>query len=309
MKRAGTRRAAASDIVPATLPSLCAASVSSVRPVAGAISRVLCGLSEHAMAPAPQVAAASQAALRVLCLHGYVQNGSLFRQRTGSLRKALSSRVKEFFFLDAPHDARGAFPEGQSEASEPGETPQQPPSGSDDVRGWWTSGENVEATATPGQWVRPSQSRHAVGVDESLAQLVETLQKDGPFDGILGFSQGAAMGALLLAHVQQVLQSGHMSGLTLPRFAILVAGFVPMDDRLQSLMTASNVAGSGVAVMCVSGTEDALVPPERVNTLADCFGGVSSGRVQVFSHPGGHGIPSNAAFRTAVKEFLDAHCA
>lgn len=260
------------------------------------------------MAPAPQVAAASQGALRVLCLHGYVQNGSLFRQRTGSLRKALSSRVKEFVFLDAPHDARGAFPEGQAEASEPGEAPQQQPSSSEDVRGWWTSGENVEPAAAPGQWVRPSQSRRAVGVDESLALLVETLQKDGPFDGILGFSQGAAMGALLLAHVHKHA-SGQLCGLTLPRFAILVAGFVPMDDRLQSLMATSDVAGSGVAVLCVSGTEDALVPPDRVQTLADCFGGVSSGRVQVFSHPGGHGIPSNAAFRTAMKAFLDEHSA
>jgi hypothetical protein len=258
--------------------------------------------STCAMAVTPQVAAASASALRVLCLHGYVQNASIFRQRTGSLRKALSSRVKEFVFIDAPHDARGAFPEGVSEA-ERGE-PQQPPSEGDDVRGWWTSGENVDAAATPGQWVRPSQSRRAVGMDESLALLVDTLVKEGPFDGILGFSQGAAMGALLLAHVQQALQNGgSLSGLTLPRFAILVAGFVPMDDRLQSLMKNSSVIASGVAVLCVSGTEDALVPPARVQTLADCFGG----RVQVFSHPGGHGIPSNAAFRTAVRTFLDEH--
>ena len=270
---------------------------------------------ECQMAPAPQAAAASQAALRVLCLHGYVQNGSLFRQRTGSLRKALASRVKDWVFLDAPHSAAGAFPEGGSheedragprEAGEPQQQQQQPPGG-DDVRGWWTSGENTEAAAA-GQWVRPSQSRRAVGVDASLALLVETLEKEGPFDGILGFSQGAAMGALLLAHVQQTLalqQDGSVSGLALPRFAILVAGFVPMDDRLQSLMASSSLAGS-VAVMCVSGTEDALVPPARVATLADCFGGPSSSRVQVFSHPGGHGIPSNAAFRTAVKAFLDS---
>ena len=287
------------------------ASVASTLPAAGAIRAVQCQ-----MAPAPQAAAASQAALRVLCLHGYVQNGSLFRQRTGSLRKALASRVKDWVFLDAPHSAAGAFPEGGSPeedkaapigAGEPQQQQQQPPGG-DDVRGWWTSGENTEAAAA-GQWVRPSQSRRAVGVDASLALLVETLEKEGPFDGILGFSQGAAMGSLLLAHVQQTValqQGGRVSGLALPRFAILVAGFVPMDDRLQSLMASSSLAGS-VAVMCVSGTEDALVPPARVATLADCFGGPSSSRVQVFSHPGGHGIPSNAAFRTAVKAFLDEH--
>ena len=41
--------------------------------------------------------------LRVLCLHGFTQNGETFRQRTGSIRKQLKKKI-DFVFIDAPHD-------------------------------------------------------------------------------------------------------------------------------------------------------------------------------------------------------------
>lgn len=41
--------------------------------------------------------------LRILCLHGYRQNGTMFREKTGSLRKLLKKHVAEFVFIDAPH--------------------------------------------------------------------------------------------------------------------------------------------------------------------------------------------------------------
>lgn len=40
--------------------------------------------------------------LKMLCLHGYLQNADVFRSRMGSTRKALKSRC-EFVFVDAPH--------------------------------------------------------------------------------------------------------------------------------------------------------------------------------------------------------------
>jgi len=41
--------------------------------------------------------------LRILCLHGYRQNGNMFREKTGSLRKLLKKHVAEFVYIDAPH--------------------------------------------------------------------------------------------------------------------------------------------------------------------------------------------------------------
>ena len=45
----------------------------------------------------------SMTPLRILCLHGYRQNGTMFREKTGSLRKLLKKHVAEFVFIDAPH--------------------------------------------------------------------------------------------------------------------------------------------------------------------------------------------------------------
>ena len=45
----------------------------------------------------------SMTLLRILCLHGYRQNGNMFREKTGSFRKLLRKHVAEFVFMDAPH--------------------------------------------------------------------------------------------------------------------------------------------------------------------------------------------------------------
>ena len=53
------------------------------------------------------------APLRVLCIHGYRQNGGSFREKTGALRKLLKKQV-ELVYLDAPHSVRRAVSEGGS---------------------------------------------------------------------------------------------------------------------------------------------------------------------------------------------------
>lgn len=45
----------------------------------------------------------SMTLLRVLCLHGYRQNGTMFREKTGALRKLLKKYIVEFVYIDAPH--------------------------------------------------------------------------------------------------------------------------------------------------------------------------------------------------------------
>ncbi|KAF5892341.1 esterase OVCA2, partial [Clarias magur] len=40
--------------------------------------------------------------LRVLCIHGYRQCSTSFREKTGALRKHLKKKC-EFVYIDAPH--------------------------------------------------------------------------------------------------------------------------------------------------------------------------------------------------------------
>lgn len=53
------------------------------------------------------------APLRVLCIHGYRQNGGSFREKTGALRKLLKKQV-ELVYMTAPHSVQQPSPEGES---------------------------------------------------------------------------------------------------------------------------------------------------------------------------------------------------
>ena len=138
-----------------------------------------------------------QPKLKILALHGYAQNGQFFRERTGAVRKQLKS-VAEFTFIDAPHAATGAFL-GQIDEATRGAP-----------LGWYNTRDGN----------RPAISGAYEGLVESLELVSATCRTQGPFDGVLGFSQGATLAALLC--------------LTRPdlfTFAVLFAGYVPRDAQ------------------------------------------------------------------------------
>ena len=81
-------------------------------------------------AAATAAPSAPERKLRILCLHGYLQNAEVFRSRLGSMRKALKSRA-EFIFIDGPHLAyHQPEPEDASELTEGGNSSSQ-------GRSWW----------------------------------------------------------------------------------------------------------------------------------------------------------------------------
>ncbi len=65
-------------------------------------------------------------------------------------------------------------------------------------------------------WREPSYSGWKISVD----LLVDHIAKHGPFDGLMGFSQGSALVCLALAHCSQ--QGLNLCGL---KFAVLFCGF------------------------------------------------------------------------------------
>ena len=103
--------------------------------------------------------------VKVLCLHGYMQDGMVFRNRIGSMRKAMKSRA-EFIFVDAPFVVQGEE-EGQG-------------------RSWW-------------EWKnasRPSRSAEYSGWEVSRNVISRAIEEHGPIDVLLGFSQGATAATL-----------------------------------------------------------------------------------------------------------------
>ncbi|KAJ2847319.1 Ovarian cancer-associated protein 2 [Coemansia brasiliensis] len=225
-----------------------------------------------------------QKALRVLCLHGYTQNAQKFRDRTGPFRRSLK-RVLDLTYVTAPHTATDFdLPENTKEES------------NGPAAAWWNRSSN-------NPW-------HDVEV--SVRFLNRTIQEQGPFDAVVGFSQGAGMAAILLALVQAAhcrqsindpeLQTlvGELSGCPPPRFALLFAGFYPDFKQFDSLVCGDQ-GPIQVPSLHVVGRQDAIVPMDRGLQLA-AQGFVSA---QIEEHEGGHFMPSNAAWRKRYQQFIE----
>lgn len=202
--------------------------------------------------------------LRLLALHGYRQSERRFRQRTGALRKALRGRA-ELVALDAPHLVPGT----EDEASD------------DPPRGWWFS--------RPGTFEASEAADQPAGLEESLEAVARALEERGPFDGLLGFSQGAALAAMVCA----LRARGD------PRFpitfAILVAAFAsraPAHDHFYREPIA-------LPSLHVVGDADAVIAARLSAELAQCFV-----EPVVITHPGGHFVPVAAPQKEAYLDFL-----
>lgn len=122
--------------------------------------------------------------IRVLCLHGYRQNGDSFKSKLGSFRKNVH-KYAEFVFVTAPHVAPPlAESAGGDDGGPVGEVDQQL------QRSWWFNKDD-------GTFKGTNRSGPAYGFDESVRLVEQVWNEQGPFQGLLGFSQGASFVGLL----------------------------------------------------------------------------------------------------------------
>ncbi|XP_027887879.1 esterase OVCA2 [Xiphophorus couchianus] len=220
------------------------------------------------------------APLRVLCIHGYRQNGSSFREKTGALRKLLKKQL-ELVYITAPLTVRTAATEEVSNV----ENNSVPTAGGDEEpRGWWFS--DIQARSFSAQ----QQCEKSSGLDDSISAVREAVKTQGPFDGVLGFSQGAAFVAMLCSLQEQKLELEFNF-----RFAILVAGFRSACEEHQKFYEVPLQIPS----LHVFGLEDRVIPDSMSRDLLPCFQDP-----QVLIHPGGHFVPAAAAHRQMYQDFL-----
>ena len=233
--------------------------------------------------------------LRILCLHGYEQNTDSFRTKTGALRRA-GKKYAEFTFLQGPN---GIVRDGVSTDSFAWYVP-LPDSSTETL-----SYEDDTNTSTRA-WSRQldESSWH-----DSLQSIAKAFETEGPFDGVLGFSQGAAMAAAL-CHLQ--LHEGRAAPLDLVKFqfACFFSGFTPAHgfnvggEEVDKIGTTSPF--SCFHSLHVWGTSDEIINSRRSKSLAtDYFGlGTSNGNAVCLEHKGGHLVPSDKHIRDGFQDFL-----
>lgn len=148
--------------------------------------------------------------------------------------------------------------------------------------GWWYSRQDNYFDAH-------EQTGCCKGYEQSLQLIMETIKEQGPFDGILGFSQGASMVSLLCGLQEQQAEMWF-------KFAILVAGF-------KSKSTPHDVLYSqkiSVPTLHVFGNTDKVIEKEMSEDLLQYFEDAIT-----LEHPGGHFIPAGGPQRKVYLEFLD----
>ncbi|KAI3990228.1 hypothetical protein MKX01_029206 [Papaver californicum] len=239
--------------------------------------------------------------LRILALHGFRQNASSFKGRTASLAKKLKDLV-ELVFIDAPHELPFVYQPRTTETT-PGsfvlETQKGPPPLEKCKKKFaWLVAEDFNISTGKGwkiadQPFDPLQYRlQTGGFDASLAYLKDVFSKLGPFDGILGFSQGAAMAASICG------RKGKLDDEIDFKFAILCSGFVleTKDFELGLINCPSvHVFGNG------GQGKDRQIARNTSMELANKFDKSCS---LIIEHESGHIIPTQSPHIDQLKAFL-----
>ena len=270
--------------------------------------------------------------VRLLMLHGWTQNGPLFREKSRGFERKLNQAGVELVFANGPV----AVP---ASAALPGSTVAERV----DPRGWWTypaaSAEERDAAAEAAESSADSDlctRTDATSLATTLADVKVTDEADlhaapavldlarfrreyegwplsraaiaelwgtvGPFDGICGFSQGAVVVHQLLRELEDDPCTLHPDMAPIaalpPRFAIFVCGFEARHG------------GAGVPPgtilrtpsLHVVGENDSVVPAVLQRELAACFAVHT-----VVACDKGHAMPQRAGDLAAVTAFVGAH--
>ncbi|KAG2204678.1 serine hydrolase FSH [Mucor mucedo] len=223
--------------------------------------------------------------LRILCLHGMVQNAVVFRKKTSVIRKKLD-KIAELVFVSAPQVITD--PKYTSEAHRAA-----------------AADENSPEEARPCAWWHPyddkqTEDGYYAGFKESVSFLKEFMTKEGPFDGVFGFSQGACLAAVITVCLEDRTLAPSLFGPEFEhpnfKFAIIAAGFKPLPQKATEHIWTHKIT---TPTLHMIGEEDKLITPDLQQTLVDqCIDPI------VIRHAGGHVVPSNAPSRNDTVAFV-----
>lgn len=210
--------------------------------------------------------------LKILALHGYRQNAEKFKKITKPLVDALSPWVN-FVYVTAPHEVLLVDDPDDLEVGDKLNKNQF---------GWFFNRDNLT-----NRGIR--NGGPATGFEETITLIESIVETYGPFDGILGFSQGACLVALLcdLQHRRLIK--------TKFNFAIIISGF--KSKCLPHLKYFSDIIP--IPTLHVIGDDDRIIPTNMSELLAEAFE-----ESIIVRHPGGHLIPTTPEHMEEYHNFI-----
>lgn len=152
---------------------------------------------------------------------------------------------------------------------------------------------DTKGFSTRYSWNHSSEdmSTNLFNLEATLASLVPILESQGPFDGVMGFSQGAAVATAVCSLLEkQTFKINHPP----MKFSILFCGARP-EASVFDLIYAKIKTPS----LHVIGRQDVMVPLERSIQLSEAFE-----QSELIFHPGNHFIPQGASYTKSVVNFV-----
>jgi pimeloyl-ACP methyl ester carboxylesterase len=232
--------------------------------------------------------------IKLLMLHGYTQSGSLFQAKTGALRKTLQKAFPagcDLVHPTAPIRLSPADETFLAKQVEDGEKAEE------DIDAWaW--------------WRRKGQGEPYVyeGLELGLGKIAEVLKTEGPFDGVVGFSQGGACAGMIASLLEPGRRDAFKSleaegGMAFPtafvgdvgegaihpplKFAVSYSGFAAIGRNPYSAFYEPKIQ---TKMLHFLGTQDVVVEEARSLALVEACEHKED--KYVVYHPGGHFLPS-----------------
>lgn len=217
------------------------------------------------------------AAPKLLFLQGFLQNGKVFSKKSSGIRKLLKKSNVQCDYMDAPVILEK----------------KDLPFEMDDAK--WQETLNAGVNRA---WFYHSDISSELDLSPAIEAVTKYIKDNGPYDGIVGFSQGAALASIITNKITELVPSH-------PQFkvSLLIAAysftepdpenegqlrisqkfqdsFKPMDDRTTKMLF-------------VYGTADMAVPCERAKYLYNIYTkGQELDDCKAYEHPGGHMVPN-----------------
>ena len=165
-------------------------------------------------------------------------------------------------------------------------------------------------------WRRKDDTYEYAGIEAGLARIAETLETEGPFVGVVGFSQGGCAAGM----VASLLEPGRREafdarekegGLAYPasfaelrhpplKFAVSYSGFGAPHEMYRAFYEPK----IRTPMLHFIGSLDTVVEEARSLRLVDACEGKASGKERVVYHPGGHFLPTQKQYVNALIGFI-----
>ncbi len=207
--------------------------------------------------------------LRILCLHGYHGNARVLRDQMSALTRGMDS-LAEFVCVDAPSLAQGDF-------------------------GWWHAVRDEGSFGAGDPGVGTAMA-HYQGWKRTRDWIVSLFKREGPFDGVFGFSQGGTLAALLVGLRSPDGKPSASKPLAF-EFAIIVGAFLANDPVLAELYHEQE--SYDLPSIHIIGHSDFIVPSDLSRQLAGRFK-----NPLVLEHNAGHIVAGTPEIREQVASFL-----